>query len=1827
VKRLKVLTLPLQMRIGGHMRSTSNNNIHFRFPWVFFLCFWLWTVTGLFFPQAALANDAPVAVDEAYSTDEDVVLNVAAPGVLSNDSDVDGDALSAVLTVGPSNGTLGLNADGSFSYTHDGSENIIDSFTYAAADTSLKSTAAPDVTVIDIPKESLADKDNPTYTVKGLDATQVYFFAVTAYDDEDPVHESDFSNGESTLRITEPEEGFFVDRSDYTHYKIKGKGVPETRVENFANNMSMGTVAVDVDGGWTKHVDLASVIEGKIELTVVYNGIPSFPVKGKFDITAPLIELTDPAPSVTDHKDIYAIIEWVTNEPAFGTVEYGLDENYGNIKTSEVLTTNHRIIITGLTADSEYHFQVSAEDEAGYGPDDSSEDNNPSPDYRFITDPPTPPAIVKYPAIGYHYFIITFDKPDIQNAALETSYTFSPSLIFHTPEDITDSIFKINDFSYILIMQSIPEYEILTLTVSDITDSARQPVTPATIKINDNDNDEVADDWETEYDLDLVNDDSNQDPDGDGYSNYQEYLARTHPRNDAPVATADAMTVAEGETVSVLDSGPSSVLVNDSDAQDDALTAVLVSRPSYAADFNLNADGTFSYTHDGSETSADSFTYQAQDTEPRAGEPVTVSITVTAVNDAPSISGTPATTVSEDSAYSFTPVAADDDTIHGDVLTFSVVNPPAWASFNTATGVLSGTPASADVGTTTGIEISVADSSLASVSLAAFDLEVVNINTDLNIQQTVDNLVPDVNDQVVFTITVTNNDPSEATGIKVIDILPSGLSYVSDDSAGNYDPRTGIWDIGSVSASPENNTANLNITATVFQEGAIVNIAGITDSQFIDLNRSDNSSGLLLNAGSQADLAIEKTVDNPVPIIGGTITFTTTLTNNGIEGATGVQVTDSLPPGLIYQSNLRSQGSFDPDTGVWDVGNLDVGAGATLQLTVEVDNTVEKISTTVITYRDQKDPDTTNNEATAVINQDTDNPPAIADLALQNIVNQSQVNVGDEAVFTVVVRNRGPDNASDVQIDDLMSDGLTLITSEPYPGAYNEETGIWDVGTIGAGSYATMDIVAEVTHAGLFSYTATIDNLSEFDPNNSNDSDTATVTGLAADLLVRKELVTADNPILTLRDSVVYEVSVTNLGPDVATDIVVTDRWPDGLTYLKVELTDGTYNTVTGAWDIDQLSIGAEASLVITAIIEKTGNITNTAVRTASSPTDIIEGNDTGNVILEVPDDGDDDGMPDEWEYASGLDLVGDDSEQDPDDDGLTNVQEHQNRTDPKNSDSDLDDMPDGWEVSYGLNPLIDDADADMDNDGYTNLQEYLYRTQPNDGSSKPRPPKASAGPDQTQDQSVDEVVTVTLDGSNSSDPNNDIVEYYWKQTGGEPVVLSTPNAVQPTFVAPQVVAGGASFTFQLTVTDHSGQQGTDTCIVNVTWDNDPPTADAGEDQTVDEGVTVILDGSRSSDPDDGIQSYRWTQTAGIRINLNDDTAAQPSFVSPTVDSNGIFLEFLLHAVDKNGLESTDTCIVNVTWFNAPPTAKAGPDQTVAEGGTVTLDGSESTDPDDGIEFYFWIQEGGTPVTLSDVRAVQPTFVTPLVDLNGTRLEFLLAVIDSGGLAHTDNVSIDVEDNGIDVFPDDVLSTLSATGENIAIEVVVEEGEERGGHLVSFTTISPESVTDIFDTENIPVNLIYGLMDMEIKVDEVGSEVRVTIHLNEPAPEGYSWFKYASNGGWKDYSDHAEFNPARDQVILTLVDGGIGDDDGEVNGLIVDPSGLGIAPPSISPDSSGSSSAGSESGGGGGGGCFISSAGEGSLLSLLGLLGLWSLLSLLGLLARFNPLRSSSSKN
>jgi len=144
--------------------------------------------------------------------------------------------------------------------------------------------------------------------------------------------------------------------------------------------------------------------------------------------------------------------------------------------------------------------------------------------------------------------------------------------------------------------------------------------------------------------------------------------------NYPPVANNDYATVLEGGIVTILDSGNDSVLDNDTDLDGDSLSSFLVSDPSNGF-LILNIDGTFSYTHDGSETTSDSFVYIANDSLIDSNE-ATVYITVGAVNDDP-VATDDYANVDEDSINNQIDVLPNDDDIDGDPLTITSVTTPS----------------------------------------------------------------------------------------------------------------------------------------------------------------------------------------------------------------------------------------------------------------------------------------------------------------------------------------------------------------------------------------------------------------------------------------------------------------------------------------------------------------------------------------------------------------------------------------------------------------------------------------------------------------------------------------------------------------------------------------------------------------------------------------------------------------------------------------------------------------------------------------------------------------------------------------------------------------------------------------------------------------------------------------------------------------------------------------------------------------------------------------------------------------------------------------------
>ncbi|MEW6168235.1 MAG: PKD domain-containing protein, partial [Pseudomonadota bacterium] len=281
-------------------------------------------------------------------------------------------------------------------------------------------------------------------------------------------------------------------------------------------------------------------------------------------------------------------------------------------------------------------------------------------------------------------------------------------------------------------------------------------------------------------------------------------------------------------------------------------------------------------------------------------------------------------------------------------------------------------------------------------------------------------------------------------------------------------------------------------------------------------------------------------------------------------------------------------------------------------------------------------------------------------------------------------------------------------------------------------------------------------------------------------------------------------------------------------------------------------------------------------------------------------------------------------------------------------------------------------------------------------------PPTADAGPD----QAVDERSQVTLTGAASSDPDGTIVAYAWTQSAGPAVTLSSASSASATFTAPAVSAD-TSLTFLLTVTDDDGLTGTDTVDVLVRNVVVPPTADAGADQTVDQGTSVTLSGSGSADPDGSIAAYAWMQTAGPAVTLTGANAVSASFTAPIVAEDTV-LTFELIVTDNDGATASDAVDVTVRRVNAQPVADAGPDQITVEGQTVQLAGS-GTDTDGTIVQHQWAQWGGVPVSLTGADTPSPDFVAPEVASTAV-LRFRLTVTDNEGATADDFVDITVFD-------------------------------------------------------------------------------------------------------------------------------------------------------------------------------------------------------------------------
>lgn len=497
--------------------------------------------------------------------------------------------------------------------------------------------------------------------------------------------------------------------------------------------------------------------------------------------------------------------------------------------------------------------------------------------------------------------------------------------------------------------------------------------------------------------------------------------------------------------------------------------------------------------------------------------------------------------------------------------------------------------------------------------------------------------------EATFEVTVANTGPSPATNVEVTDLLPAGLTFVEAAATqGTYVDATGVWTVGDLAVDGD---ATLTITATVDQEDeAITNVAQVSyvdqdDRDSTPANddpEEDDQASAGVSVGPLVDLSLSKTQTGGPTHVGDAATYVVTVHNDGPSDATGVEVTDLLPSGVVHDSHDTTQGTYDPVTGLWTVGALDAGDSATLV----IEATVDALSATNVA------------EVTAVVQDDADSQPAedplgptdppnqddegsapltlaaLADLSVEKVETADPTHVGDDAVFEVTVHNGGPSPAIGVEVTDLLPAGLTFRQADASQGIYDDTTGIWTVGALAVDGDATLTITARVDEQGRTTNVAELTDVDQDDPdstpnNDDPDEDDQDDAEVEVDPLIDLELVKSASAPTNQDEQGTFTLTLTNDdGPSDAAGVQVTDLLPAGVTY-EGDDSGGDYNPETGIWNVGAVNVGATRTLVITVTVDDL-EVTNYAQVSAAAQDDIDSEPGSDELSSENPPDQDD---------------------------------------------------------------------------------------------------------------------------------------------------------------------------------------------------------------------------------------------------------------------------------------------------------------------------------------------------------------------------------------------------------------------------------------------------------------------------------------------------------------------------------------------------------------------------------------------------------------------------
>ncbi len=514
--------------------------------------------------------------------------------------------------------------------------------------------------------------------------------------------------------------------------------------------------------------------------------------------------------------------------------------------------------------------------------------------------------------------------------------------------------------------------------------------------------------------------------------------------------------------------------------------------------------------------------------------------------------------------------------------------------------------------------------------------------TDLAIEKSASPSPVTAGTQLLYTVTVTNNGPDDATGVTVVDNLPAGVTYVTDtDSCVQGPPGTLTCSLGNLAAGA---VASFEIKVLVLAgltatsgPTTITNTATVSADQ-ADPDLTNNAASLTTLVEESADLRITKVCkpdSGPAPT-GSTATCTIIVDNLGPSDARDVVVTDTHASSGSFTISAASFVSTSPAASgncaiaggvvTCNLGRENAGGRTTITVDITSNSQVDVNDIATVTSA-TPDPNLTNNQATGSVSF-----KGSADLGLTKTDAPDPVTAGANVTYSLTVTNGGPSAAPNVVVKDVLPKEVALVSATPSQGVCAGTTVPGDpaqpltctLDTIASGGVATITVVVKVDPAtangAILVNNASV--TSDFaDPNNANNVSTAlTTVQTRADLAIVK---TSDADTYKPSSRITYQIDVTNNGSSVARAVVVTDNLPDVKQALYQSDTAGCLrNSATDPTqlrcELGDLGVGESRTFFVVLLVRGNKGLVSNTASVSSATTDPVAANNSSTRSVTV---------------------------------------------------------------------------------------------------------------------------------------------------------------------------------------------------------------------------------------------------------------------------------------------------------------------------------------------------------------------------------------------------------------------------------------------------------------------------------------------------------------------------------------------------------------------------------------------------------------------------------